>query len=61
MGSEFVTTLTGDARVCKGRRGTARDTHCDSDEGLHMINRRTFSKAVGLGTGAAAVSLAGLQ
>ncbi|WP_420036457.1 alpha/beta fold hydrolase [Streptomyces sp. cg28] len=26
-----------------------------------MINRRTFSKAVGLGTGAAAVSLAGLQ
>lgn len=26
-----------------------------------MINRRTFSKAVGLGTGAAAVSLSGLQ
>lgn len=26
-----------------------------------MINRRTFSKAAGLGTGAAAVSLAGLQ
>ncbi|MGW0860526.1 alpha/beta fold hydrolase [Streptomyces sp. NPDC002690] len=26
-----------------------------------MINRRTFSKAVGLGTGAAAVSLVGLQ
>ncbi|MGW0812840.1 alpha/beta fold hydrolase [Streptomyces viridiviolaceus] len=26
-----------------------------------MINRRTFNKAVGLGTGAAAVSLAGLQ
>ncbi|WP_331729324.1 alpha/beta hydrolase (plasmid) [Streptomyces sp. NBC_00028] len=26
-----------------------------------MINRRTFSKAVGLGTGAAAVSLTGLQ
>ncbi|MCX4407349.1 alpha/beta fold hydrolase [Streptomyces sp. NPDC059837] len=26
-----------------------------------MINRRTFSKAIGLGTGAAAVSLAGLQ
>ncbi|MEU3838437.1 alpha/beta hydrolase [Streptomyces sp. NPDC028635] len=26
-----------------------------------MINRRTFSKAVGLGTGAAAISLAGLQ
>ncbi|MDH6546545.1 alpha/beta hydrolase [Streptomyces sp. SAI-041] len=26
-----------------------------------MINRRTFGKAVGLGTGAAAVSLAGLQ
>ncbi|MEV7074779.1 alpha/beta hydrolase [Streptomyces sp. NPDC093990] len=26
-----------------------------------MINRRTFSKAVGLGTGAAAASLAGLQ
>ena len=26
-----------------------------------MINRRTFSKAVGLGSGAAAVSLAGLQ
>ncbi|MBG7697148.1 alpha/beta hydrolase [Streptomyces sp. MC1] len=26
-----------------------------------MINRRTFSKAVGLGTGAAAISLSGLQ
>ncbi|MFB7757978.1 alpha/beta hydrolase, partial [Streptomyces sp. NPDC056121] len=26
-----------------------------------MINRRTFSKAMGLGTGAAAISLAGLQ
>ncbi|MYU48463.1 alpha/beta hydrolase, partial [Streptomyces sp. SID7803] len=25
-----------------------------------MINRRTFSKAVGLGTGATAVSLSGL-
>src|SRR5262249_53109104 len=38
--------------------GRSPETH---DGGVDMINRRTFSKAVGLGTGAAAVSLSGLQ